>query len=337
LSASTFMHLLQNHQRLRNIFARVDGPDSNEPLEIASVGRAPWITPSLSHVEQLLVYIDPENPTAQEESRVLIRTSKRLVKLEIWGLENAPPLESASTSIFDDNDLVISGQVKVLKLFKLGLCNLSFKPLPTTIFEHIDFSSLEGLRITRCKGARSFIHTLAAYYSRTSCNLKRLDILLQKHPDTMRATVRAIERLLQCVPPLRQLYVDTGSDRLVNVTCLLRHGKALQTLWLATGRAEVLEHLTAENFVTLLDYCPLLKQFATNLCPIDLGPIGSMGSNFALGKDDCLPQTELSAILVNICPFHVHNISTKSHSERTCLSPQASHAASTISTYNRLS
>jgi hypothetical protein len=194
LSASTFMHLLQSHQRLRKIITQVNGPDSNELLEIASIGRAPWITSSLSYVEQLLVYIDPEDSTAQEESRVLIGASRRLVKLKFRGFENAPSLESAYRSMFDDNDLVISGQAKVLKLVQLGLRKLSFKPLPTTIFEHIDFSSLEGFQIIRCKGARSFIHTLAAYYSRTSCNLKRLDILLQKHPDTMRATVQAIER-----------------------------------------------------------------------------------------------------------------------------------------------
>jgi hypothetical protein len=109
--------------------------------------------------------------------------------------------------------------------------------------------------------------------------------------------MQAIESLLQCVPPLRQIYIDVGADKLVSTACLLRHGSTLRTLWLATGRAETPGHLSINDLNALVDGCPHLEQLATNLCPVDMGPIELVGSDFTLNHNRHLPRTELEAML----------------------------------------
>ena len=188
--------------------------------------------------------------------------------------------------------------VDVLKLSELLCANLDFETRPTTLLKCVDFSSLNTLQIYRCKRALPFLEALVTYYSQGSCKLRRLDIMLLRHRDGGHdAAMQATENLLQCVSPLQHLYLDAGADRLVNIACLLRHGPSLRSLWLSTGRAAVMGHLNFRDVSTLLDSCSRLEQLATNLCPIDLGPIESVGSDFALTSSGYLPQTELEAML----------------------------------------
>ncbi|KAF2826088.1 hypothetical protein CC86DRAFT_406388 [Ophiobolus disseminans] len=56
-------------------------------------------------------------------------------------------------------------------------------------------------------------------------------------------------------------------------------------------------YLRYENLVKLLHGCTELQELAITICPIYLGPIERVGSDFALDADSQLPQTELEALL----------------------------------------
>jgi hypothetical protein len=69
LPASLLVQLLQSQPQLRYLSTRVDNPGSDEPVEVASVGGAPWLASSLSQLAELNVYVHSQSTPKNDESQ----------------------------------------------------------------------------------------------------------------------------------------------------------------------------------------------------------------------------------------------------------------------------
>jgi hypothetical protein len=299
ISASLFLQLLQCQQKLERLATLIHSPDPKEPYEISSIDRASWIASSLHHMENLALSI------ADQEMNVgnnfLIKNSPRLKFLAFRGNHDTSSFEHVSRVLFDGLRTSEDHSVDPLRLQRLLYHYLDFAASPTTIFTYIDFSALETLQIIRCKDVSPFLLALVGVYTQSPCNLKRVHILLRKTEYFARdPTIRAIEQFLGCISPVQHLSLDTGADKLVGSACLLKHAPTLLALWLGTGYAEAGAHLNTRDLSTLLEDCIHLEQLAIHLCPIDLGSIENVGSNFSLVTPDTAPLTELEAMLVSL-------------------------------------
>jgi hypothetical protein len=301
LPASLLVQLLQSQPQLRNLSTRVKNPESDEPDELASVGGAPWLASSLTQLATLNVHVPSQSTLENYESRFLLENSTKITTLGLIGQGGSTSAEVISRTVLDVPVAHDQGLIRTLGLTQLGFGGLCFATYSTTMFKSINFSALVTLRITSCRRVTPFLKALTVLYSESPCKLARLDVIIRaQRGNTHDAAMQATESLLQCVPPLEYIYVDIGGDRLVSTACLLRHGPTLRTLWLATGRTETPEHLSSEDLNALIDGCPHLEQLATNLCPIDMGSIQCVGSDFTLHHNRNLPRTELEAMLDTI-------------------------------------
>jgi hypothetical protein len=235
LPASLLVQLLQSQPQLRYLSPRVDNPGSDEPVEVASVGGAPWLASSLSQLAELKVYVHSQSTPKNDESRFLVENSVNISALGLLGQSGSTSAEMISRTVLDVPGAHNQGLTRTLELTRLLFASLCFANYSTTMFKSINFSALVTLRIASCQRTTPFLEALTVLYSRSPCKLQRLHITLRSHGDGEHdAAMQAIESLLQCVPPLRQIYIDVGADKLVSTTCLLRHGSTLRTLWLAT-------------------------------------------------------------------------------------------------------
>ena len=299
LSSSFVMYLLQSQPTLKIFHGRWERSGPEVPSEIASVGQATWLAPTIRQLRQLTLYVDHECTLNRDDCRFLIQHARCLETLDIRGFKGKPSVELSSKEIFGDLEAIDGTPTKFLHLSRLLLCNVEFGIAPTTIFSHIDFSALKILTIVRCSQAPPFLEALVAYYSRAPCKLNRLDVMLRDHRRVAKdAAVQALERLLDCIPPLCSLTLDPGAEKHLNVACFVRHGSRLRNLLLGNARTMLRPYLSYSALTKLLHACPELRQLAVALPPIEMGPIERAGSEFVLGASSQLPQTELESALV---------------------------------------
>lgn len=298
LPSSFLVHFLQNQQQLKNLHGRWDVPDSCKPHEIVSIAQASWLSYCTRHLNYLTLFVEPNRYRLDEDCRVFLKEARSLHTLDRRGLKGLQLLEPA-TKCLPTPESLNGGTSSLSKLDNLLLTNFDMTPTPKTIFNIVEFSVLKVLNITRCKHAALFIDAVATCYSQKPCVLSRLDVKLrtQVSPSDDIA-VQALERLVGCVPSLSVLHLDPGRDKLVDATCLVRHGQRLRNLWPGNARSTAKPYLSYQPLQLLLQACAGLHQLAISLCEIDLGPIGRVGADFSLGTDVSLPQTELEAMLV---------------------------------------
>lgn len=150
----------------------------------------------------------------------------------------------------------------------------------------------------RCKRAAPFIKALSAFYTRAPWKLKDLHVCLRKSKgDENDDVVQAIQSLLSCVSPLEELYIETGTDELVDLNYLSRSSSSLRTLWLGSKLVQAISYLELGDYDRFSQACPLLRELAIDLCPASIEGLQSAKSIFALEYDLYTPQTELSSIL----------------------------------------
>jgi hypothetical protein len=123
----------------------------------------------------------------------------------------------------------------------------------------------------RCKRAAPFINALSAFYTRAPCKLKDLRVCLRKSKgDENDDVVHAIQSLLSCVSPLEELYIETGTDELVDLNYLTQFGSSLRTLCLGSNLVQAISYLGLGDYDKLSQVCPLLDQLAIDLCPVSI-------------------------------------------------------------------
>jgi hypothetical protein len=195
----------------------------------------------------------------------------------------------------------------VSEIVKLSVSRLSLEVLDLEtylpMFEHMNFSALRTLRLSQCRHVLPFLEALTIFYSHAPCNLTQLKIMLHLRPGSgYEVALHALERLLYVIPFLCHLQVDAGGDKLLPVNTLFRHGSSLQYLCMSTECTSAKVYLTSQDLSALFHECPYLQQLAIALCPIDLGPIETMGSEFALDANSTStsPRTGLQTILVRM-------------------------------------
>lgn len=93
-----------------------------------------------------------------------------------------------------------------------------------------------------------------------------------------------MESFLEVCRCIRNLEIDSGQSRLIDLAVLSRHGHTLRSLVLGTALAEINLTYSPASIKPFSDMCHRLKYLAINLPDPDLGSIGSLAANFALNK-----------------------------------------------------
>lgn len=298
LYESTVVQLLQSQRQLTFFDTPIKETADHEPPQLPSIRAAPWLIPSLHHIKVLYICASTCVSTGKD-CTFLIKSCPSLKTFSIDFFWCDSSLEFISQMIFESET---PAPIGLLNLGKVRFADMHVGVAPNTTFRYIDFSSLTQLYILRCKRAAPFLDALSAFYARAPCRLDCLHVCLSKsRGDENDNLVQAIQSLLNCVSPLKELYVETSTDALVDLSCIFRFSNRLKILWWGSKRVQAISYLGLGDLVQLSQACPLLEQLAIDLCPMSTEALESPGSIFALDQDLYLPQTELLSILVS--PF----------------------------------
>jgi hypothetical protein len=173
--------------------------------------------------------------------------------------------------------------IRVSQMRKLDFVRITFAIQPTLLLSYVDVAGLSTLVLRRCHGLGLFLPALALAFSH-ACSLKELEISMPVRVKPSEVTIQPYEALLNSVSGLQKLWIDVARGRLVDISCVTRHGSTLRQLGLCRSpeAARTQTHIDAADLRTLLAVTPNLQSLAINLCPIDLGDLHRFGSNFTL-------------------------------------------------------
>jgi hypothetical protein len=126
--------------------------------------------------------------------------------------------------------------------------------------------------------------------------LRRLEITVASTSILSEDALEAIEALVTSTSSLRELWLDVGKGRLIDVACLAGHGNTLKSLGLAALSRTQDPYYSALGLDKLLVQAPKLVDLAISLCPINLGHVRHLGAKFKLfkqtGNNYLLSETE---------------------------------------------
>jgi hypothetical protein len=103
--------------------------------------------------------------------------------------------------------------------------------------------------------------------------------------DEAEESIQALEDFLKICPHLRNLEIDVGVHRLIDVPVILRHGPGVLSLALGTALAYSIPAYSAADLGRLLRVCPTLKYLAINLPDPELNRVIDLADGLALGTE----------------------------------------------------
>lgn len=278
ISVLSLLHLLQCHQNLSTLDARIDPTSYGSPLYFDAGVHATWIAQALTGLHKLTVYLESENRDTYKSSAMLIRSSPQLKALTVQGYKGTPPL---TCSLGELNALSSNANATRLQLSHLALISLKLGLQPT-VLTNVDSSSLRSLRIYKCRNVKNLLTPLTTLFAQT-CGIDELEIDLGSKLNNANSDVQAMEALLKSFTGLKHLWLDVGEGPMIDVSCICRHGSTLCQLGVAS-RATTSQHLTSMDLSTIIASCTNLSGLAIDFCPIDLGQIKNFGSEFGLQR-----------------------------------------------------
>ncbi|CAI9631116.1 unnamed protein product [Alternaria burnsii] len=290
ISMTTLLSVLQSQQALETLwFATL--PSYKDPSSnLFLTAHSSWLTPTLRNIKNLRIAIDDEDHNANENSAYLLKNTPKLNYLSLDGF-NIFLHDLYGNDAFGEPGATT--QSLQLDLLRLGWLDL--KTYPASLFTVIDFSVLRALSIVDCYNIGAFLTALVPGASQVPA-LKKLGISAHSSSHLSEATVKAIETLVTSISSLQDLWLNVGKGRLVDVACLAGNGNMLKRLVLATSSRTQGPYYSALDLDKLLTQAPNLEHIAINLCPISLGHVRYLGTQFKLfqqnGNDYVFGETE---------------------------------------------
>jgi len=293
ISMTTLLRVLQPQQALKTLRLRSLPSGASPSSDLCLASHSSWVTPTLRNIKNLFIPIGDGEHNAYENSAYLLKSTPNLKKLTLWGLPN-------SWSLHDLHGKDVFGGpgpgLQTLQLDRLHLHCLILKTYPASLFTVIDFSVLRELSVTRCcRQVGAFLTALVPGVSKVP-SLRRLEITVALISIPSDDALEAIEALVTSTSSLRELWLDVGKERLIDVACLAGYGNTLKGLGLAASSRTQGPYYSALDLDKLLTQAPKLVDLAVSLCPINLGHVRHLGAKFKLfkqtGNDYVLSETE---------------------------------------------
>ncbi|KAH3982500.1 hypothetical protein HBI81_034860 [Parastagonospora nodorum] len=277
ISLSVMIQLLQCQQTMRTLYASVDSTTYNFPVKYDSVAYTTWVEPALTKLEELIVYIRDDVPDSYKAGAALINSSNEIRSLSIWASGDRARMESETErlNIFQGVN-TITLDFEPLQLLHLQLCSLNLVA-PPTLAKYVNLQTLRDLRLFRCGNIVPVITSLASSLSESAA-LDTLEIVVFDEEDKI---TQAIEKLLGSFSELKGLWLDMEDARMIDVSCLSRHGSLLRQLGLSSY-PKARQSLSVETIQAVITSCPFLEGLAVDFPVVDMGHIQTLGSNFEI-------------------------------------------------------
>jgi hypothetical protein len=180
----------------------------------------------------------------------------------------------------------------------LGLCGLDFSARTSSLLSFFNASALQSLQLSQCKNIGPLFIALAAEFKH-SCSLVEFDITLIDAP-TLELR-QALDGALDVMGPnLRCLWLQSKAGGNIDINHVTRHGPSLRQLGIEGISLHIEPILSVNELSAMLAACPHLEGLAIHLCPISLGKILDLASNFDLGRASSPGTSDLRASLVSL-------------------------------------
>jgi len=298
LSTPTVQLLLQSQQKIETLEVSTPFTISGLPglPDSASEEHYAWSTSSLSHVTEMLLYIDPNSVPEERIFEGIHSLSKNHSKIRDLLLFS---LASTKTDVISfcrilrhAKELPLFSNLTSLRLFNLKLA----KRGEPAISNSLDLHKLSCLQLQGCDDIVPFMESLSSYYARGIGELTWLYIILPDQIKDPQNSVKAIEALLKVCSKLIELQLELSGHGFVAKDCILAHCQKLQCLSIGTGGSQS-RYFSVMEMTAILRACIHLKYLAVNMPAVDLGSITELGTGF-------YPEGEFADMLVNVVPHH---------------------------------
>ncbi|KAH4007556.1 hypothetical protein HBH98_011060 [Parastagonospora nodorum] len=227
----------------------------------------------------------------------LINSSNEIGSLSIWASGDRARMESEPErlNIFRGVNTTTL-DFEPLQLLHLQLCSLNLMA-PPTLAKYVNLQTLRGLRLFRCGNIVPVITSLASSLSESAA-LDTLEIVVFDEEDKI---TQAIEKLLGIFSGLKGLWLDMEDARMIDVSCLSRHGSLLRQLGLSSYPT-TRQSLSVETIQAVITSCPLLEGLAVDFPVVDMGHVQTLGSNFEIPTINNVQRasTEFEAFLLRM-------------------------------------
>ena len=298
IKMSIVLSLLQNQQSLEVLWLRTIIPDQGTALNMSLATHGSWVTRTLQNIRKLRIPISVENTHAYENSEYLLKNTPNLRTLCLKGTSKVTSLLDHSNG----ND-VFGGPYteeavdSTLQLKTLHLLWLDFTPYPASLLKCVEFPNIRNLSISQCRNIAAFLTALVAAVPQATA-LRELEVSMRSKPVPLDTDIQAMEALVSSAPFLEKVWLDVGTGRAVDVSCLSGNGKSLRQLTLAaSSKIQPPAYYTISELGKLIDQTPKLEMLAVNLCPVRLGSARYLAANFKLPAQE---HDEVTSYLVCI-------------------------------------
>lgn len=265
------------------------------PVQFNVASYAIWTAPALTNLKHLAIRIRADCPESYEAGGALISNAHQLKALTVWGGGDPVCIDhgSGQLNIFQGYS-ANSPDFKPLELLHLELFGIDLGPR-SVLAQYVNVQNLRTLQISSCPNGLPVISSLASSLSNES-SLVGLAITVLDDEEGM---TQAVEKLIGSFYGLQILSLDMDKARMIDVSCLVRHGSTLRQLLLASVDTTQ-RSITMDAIQAVISSCSQLEGLALSFPNADMGHAQTLGSDFELFKTcnvDRAP-TELEAFLV---------------------------------------
>jgi hypothetical protein len=289
LDMSTVLNILQFQQSLQTLRFRYPLSAESPSISLSLVAHSSWVTPMLRNIQQLRIPISDgshesdENNKACENSAYLLNNTPKIKSLCLKGGTVLPSLVHRSRELDAFGGPYTKGTaIQSLGLIELQLLRLDLETYPASIFAHINFHGLQFLSISKCRKVGAFLTALVVAVPQATL-LRTLEISVRPKRTSMNTEIQAVEAVVASTSSLEKLWLDVGKGRAFTLSCLDGKAKSLRQLaLLASSKSHVAPYYNSSELGKLLEQAPNLESLAINLCPVSLGPVRYLATEFKL-------------------------------------------------------
>jgi hypothetical protein len=297
-----FLLSLLRHQKKIELL-EIPPETQNESLSVHwhILAQAPWIPSALRELHTLRLYIGGDDFTYQN-CAYIIGNAPKLRDLAIEGRYGYEMLYRVNSEGGNTLKRLPVQDVAVqplqlarvqLRWLDLALCPAGSAPVC------IEFTYLQSLLLHSCDSFGPFLTAIADQFHR-NCNLIEFEV--GGSVPLLEDDILGIENLLRHCSGLQYLWIDFGEARMVDITCISRHGRTLRQLGLDFDETNQ-RYCSPSDISTILPSAPELAELAVYIPTIDMGSLQSLGNKPTLtvltGSHAYVPN-ELEAFLVSL-------------------------------------
>jgi hypothetical protein len=264
-----FLLSLLRHQKKIQLL-EIPPETENESLLVHwhILAKAPWIPSALRELHTLRLYIGKDDFTYQN-CAYIIGNAPKLRDLAIEGRDGYEMLYRVNSE--GGNTLkrlpVQDVAVQPLQLARVQLRWLDLALCPAgSAPACIEFTYLQSLLLHSCDSLGPFLTAIADQFHR-NCNLIEFEV--GGFVPLLEDDVLGIEHLLRHFSGLQYLWIDFGEARMVDITCISRHGRTLRQLGLDFDETNM-GYCRALDISTILSSAPGLAELAVYIPNLDM-------------------------------------------------------------------